>query len=53
MQDRIPARIIQMWKTTELPALYRGFQRRFKKLNPDFDTTLFPNDEMGSFIRQE
>ena len=52
MEKKIPARIIQTWKTRELPTLYRRFRHQLRRLNPHYEFKLFDDDEMAGFIRQ-
>lgn len=49
----IPKRIIQTWKSRELPKRYRAFDRRLRKLHPDYEFRFFTDGEMDEFVRQE
>lgn len=52
-QPRIPQRIIQTWKSRTLPRRYRRFQKKLRKLHPEWDVQLFTDDEMHAFVREE
>lgn len=49
----IPKRIIQTWKSRELPRRYRAFDRRLRKLHPDYEFRFFTDEEIAEFVRRE
>ena len=50
---KIPKRIIQTGKHTELPLRSRAMVSNIRLLNPDFEYLFFNNDDVQSFINQE
>ncbi|MEJ8568617.1 glycosyltransferase family 32 protein [Elongatibacter sediminis] len=49
----IPKRIIQTWKTTDIPRRYRAYQRQLRRLHPDYEYLLMTDEEVDSFVRRE
>jgi hypothetical protein len=49
----IPKCFIQTWKTRTIPRRYKAFQRRLRKLHPDYEFRFFTDDEVESFVRRE
>lgn len=49
----IPKRIIQTWKTRDLPRRYRAFHRRLRELHPDYEFLHYTDDEVEAFVREE
>ena len=49
----IPKHIHQMWKTHEVPAKWRDQQEHCRKLNPDFEYTLWSDDDILAFLKRE
>lgn len=48
---QIPARIIQTWKTRQVPARHRRCQEAIRTLCPEFEARLFTDAEMAEFVR--
>lgn len=53
MEKKIPARIIQTWKSKQLPGRYRKYQSRLRELNPNFEFLLFTDQEIAAFVQDE
>lgn len=49
----IPKRIIQTWKTKEIPREFRSYHKRLRKLNPDYEFLLFTDEEVIDFVENE
>ena len=49
----IPKRIIQTWKTREIPREFRGYQKSLRELNPDYEFMLFTDEEVVEFVARE
>ncbi len=49
----IPKRIIQTWKTKKVPGEFRSYQKRLRKLNPDYEFLLFTDEEVIEFVKTE
>jgi hypothetical protein len=49
----IPRRIIQTWKSCDLPAHYRSYRRRLQALHPEYELLLFTDEEMAAFVARE
>ena len=53
MKKRIPPRIIQTGKNSDLPLLARAAASNLKCLNPGFEYLFFDDDQVAAFIRDE
>ena len=51
--SKIPARVIQTWKTRTIPARYRRCQESITTFNPDFEILIFTDTEMREFVRSD
>lgn len=49
----IPKRIIQTWKSKQVPREYRKYQKRLRELNPDYEFLLFTDEEVTEFVETE
>lgn len=53
MKARIPARIIQTGKSSDLPLLARAAVANLKCLNPDFEYLFFDDRDVAAFLQEE
>src|ERR1043165_307371 len=53
IHNMIPARIIHLWESEELPLLNQAALANARALHPEFEHILFGRSEMEAFIRDE
>lgn len=49
----IPRRIIQTWRSNDIPPYYYDYQSRLKQMNPEYELMFFTDEDIIKFVRQE